>query len=399
MLFRQSSNGVLAVFAPPRVAQGSYASPYCAASRILPELSPGPYPLLRHLVLLGSAIAFLFSSVGFSKVKPDDDVSAGPLQVQLDAPEADVLQVVGEVASDQIVHGTWVYEKDKILRGAHTAKSSSIFGPPPDSGTVLYKVAQDVVDPRHFKASNGSGTLAVRYIVKSVDPARTTLQIDAAFRESSRRRTDHSDGSVEAAEYQAIEERMEALHAERQQAAQDAEETKVKEAEARKLAEEAKLRDAEIAASREAATDSQTKLIQDLQRQVADLTRKVEAQEQQQPLQSLSKAAPAPKQEPSANLASALSASSNDSIDPNASLEDLQQMEKRIAQLRRKVEATIREDGTALRSAPLTRASSVQLLPSKTPVLILVLTPNWYGVETTDGHHGWIRRSQVVQFQ
>jgi SH3-like domain-containing protein len=39
------------------------------------------------------------------------------------------------------------------------------------------------------------------------------------------------------------------------------------------------------------------------------------------------------------------------------------------------------------------------LLPSKTPVLILVLTPNWYGVETTDGHHGWIRRSQVVQFQ
>jgi hypothetical protein len=30
-------------------------------------------------------------------------------------------------------------------------------------------------------------------------------------------------------------------------------------------------------------------------------------------------------------------------------------------------------------------------------VVILILTPFWYGVETQDGHRGWIHRDQVEQ--
>ena len=34
-------------------------------------------------------------------------------------------------------------------------------------------------------------------------------------------------------------------------------------------------------------------------------------------------------------------------------------------------------------------------LPAETEVLIVVLTPYWYGVETEDGHRGWIHHSQL----
>jgi hypothetical protein len=30
-------------------------------------------------------------------------------------------------------------------------------------------------------------------------------------------------------------------------------------------------------------------------------------------------------------------------------------------------------------------------------VMILISTPYWYGVETHDGQHGWIRRDQLEQ--
>jgi hypothetical protein len=35
-------------------------------------------------------------------------------------------------------------------------------------------------------------------------------------------------------------------------------------------------------------------------------------------------------------------------------------------------------------------------IPANSDVLVEIVTTYWYGVETTDGHRGWVRRDQVV---
>ena len=70
---------------------------------------------------------------------------AASFGARLDAPEADVLQAVHEVASDQIIHGTFSYEKEKILYGAHAADSSTAFRDSPAGSNVFYKVAERVL--------------------------------------------------------------------------------------------------------------------------------------------------------------------------------------------------------------------------------------------------------------
>src|SRR5215471_1294667 len=79
------------------------------------------------------------------------DRSETSILVQLDTPENQVRQAVEEVASDQIIHGTYSYEKEKTLYGAHAADSSAIFGPWNGPGKAFYKVADDVLAPRFFK--------------------------------------------------------------------------------------------------------------------------------------------------------------------------------------------------------------------------------------------------------
>jgi len=37
----------------------------------------------------------------------------------------------------------------------------------------------------------------------------------------------------------------------------------------------------------------------------------------------------------------------------------------------------------------------VELLPRRTEVVVLIITPYWYGVETADRHRGWVHRSQL----
>jgi Skp family chaperone for outer membrane proteins len=86
-----------------------------------------------------------------------------------------------------------------------------------------------------------------------------------------------------------------------------------------------------------------------------------------------------------------------------------QQMEKEIARgpdetlqqhvnrLRHDVERLVKSSGSQLKSAPFKSASSLQSLPAGTHVAILISTPYWYGIETEDGQHGWIHRSQLEQ--
>jgi hypothetical protein len=73
----------------------------------------------------------------------------------------------------------------------------------------------------------------------------------------------------------------------------------------------------------------------------------------------------------------------------------LQDLERRVASLRRQAERRVKDSETPLRSAPFRSATTIASLPAKTDVLVVVITPYWYGVETEDGRRGWIHRSQL----
>ena len=273
--------------------------------------------------------------------------SDGPVvnnQFQISAPEADVLDAVRHVSQDEIVHGTYVYEKEKTLRGAQTAKSSNAFRDEKPAGEVFYKVAKEVLDPRHFKGSNGLGTLTVRYVVNARGADETSVRIDAIFVEAERRRTDKSDGTVESAEYDAVRAQVEAI-------------------------QQARLQPPAEAGHRG-------------ERPVTPV-----------PL-AIATAPPtviptAPSTFPPPAASAALQPST--ALSPEA-FKDLQQ---RVTDLRSQVEGQIKSNGAALRQAPISRSTTVDTLPPASAVVILVITPKWYGVETADGHRGWIRRAEL----
>ena len=70
-------------------------------------------------------------------------------------------------------------------------------------------------------------------------------------------------------------------------------------------------------------------------------------------------------------------------------------LEQHVRNLRHDAERLVKSPGGELRSAPYRSASSLKALSSATVVVILVSTPYWYGVETEDGQHGWIHRSEL----
>jgi hypothetical protein len=248
--------------------------------------------------------------------------------VLVPAPEADVLQAVNAIASDQIIHGTYVYEKEKTLTGARKADSSTAFKDAQELGKTFYKVADGVVDPRHFKESTDIGTITVRYVVQSAGSANTSLRIDAVFLESGRRRAHHSDGSVESAEYEEINKNLQQIQSQRAQAQE--EERKIVETRAQDREKE-----------RSIAVDN-----------------------------------------PARETKVSSEASENE-------------LERRVERLRHQVELRAKADGVPLKSAPFRSASTIQALPAHTEVVVLIVTPYWYGVETGDQRHGWIRRSEL----
>jgi hypothetical protein len=72
-------------------------------------------------------------------------------------------------------------------------------------------------------------------------------------------------------------------------------------------------------------------------------------------------------------------------------------IEQRVAELRRQVERLVKKPGAPLKSAPFHTASTVKSLEPGTEVLIVISTTYWYGVETHEGEHGWLRRDEVEQ--
>ena len=80
---------------------------------------------------------------------------------------------------------------------------------------------KNALDPRNFKDSGDSGTLAVRYVLQPVDDQNTILKIDAVFVDDFHRRAHASNGSVEGAEYAAIQDHLATIQLQKQHAADE----------------------------------------------------------------------------------------------------------------------------------------------------------------------------------
>ena len=72
-----------------------------------------------------------------------------------------------------------------------------------------------------------------------------------------------------------------------------------------------------------------------------------------------------------------------------------QTLEERVKDLRKQVSRLVKSPGAPLKSAPFHTAGTLQLLSTGTEVLIVISTPDWYGVETHEGQHGWMLRDQL----
>jgi hypothetical protein len=73
----------------------------------------------------------------------------------------------------------------------------------------------------------------------------------------------------------------------------------------------------------------------------------------------------------------------------------VQDLEQRVNSLRHEVERRIKAPGATLKAAPFSSAANVANLAAHTDVVIVIVTPHWYGVETPSGMRGWLPLEQL----
>jgi hypothetical protein len=78
-----------------------------------------------------------------------------------------------------------------------------------------------------------------------------------------------------------------------------------------------------------------------------------------------------------------------------AAQSSVQDLEQRVNALRHEVEQRVRAPGADLKAAPFRSAASLKALSAFTEVVVIIVTPHWYGVETPDGQRGWMPRDQL----
>ena len=307
-----------------------------------PEVPPHRTALsLRVTAVFLLVVAAAISSPGREK----DVVEYGAgLIVNIPLPEPEVAQVVEDVVQNTIIRGTKEYDKDQFVKGAIAVTSTPVFPIWTEGGKVFYKVRKGALDPRNFKNSSDLGTLAVRYVVQVQGFENTVLRIDAVFVEDIRHTVHPSNGTVESSEYADIHERLDAVELMKKENA-------------------------------EALRAKQERLAKENFGLGSDTV--------------------------------VLSTPPSETTDDNASGENTraqttgeqppQTLEEHVAELRRQVERIVKKPGAPLKSAPFHTASTLQSLEPGVEVLIQIATPYWYGVETREGQHGWIRRDQLEQ--
>jgi hypothetical protein len=78
-----------------------------------------------------------------------------------------------------------------------------------------------------------------------------------------------------------------------------------------------------------------------------------------------------------------------------AAQSSVQDLEQRLNAMRHELERRVKAPGADLQSAPFRAAAKVKTLAAYTEVLIVIVTPHWYGVETPDGRRGWLPVDQL----
>jgi hypothetical protein len=307
------------------------------------------------------------------------------LIVNVPLPASEVEQVVEDVAQNGVIRGTKEYNKDEFVSGAKAATTSHVFPAWTEGGKVFYKVREQALDPRNFKDSSDSGTLVVRYVVQPQGDKNAVLRIDALFKEDYRHVVHQSDGSVETAEYNDIREHVEAIELMKKQNVEADQQRQERLAKKQKLAKEAEggawpMPEADPPESTSKPVARATGRQED--------TGPASAATQSAGQGQLSSQALPSQTSPSQTL-------SSQSVP--AQMLSGQSLDQRVKDLRKQVERLVKAPGAPLKSAPFHTASTLQSLPPRTEVLILISTPYWYGIETHEGQHGWIMRDELEQ--
>jgi polyhydroxyalkanoate synthesis regulator phasin len=301
------------------------------------------------------AVFFLLAAAAIPSHGREKDVLAygEGLIVNIPLPEPEVAQVAQDVAQNTIIRGTKEYNKDEYVAGAVAAESTPVFPAWTEGGKVFYKVKMHALDPRNFKDSGDLGTLAVRYVVQVQGFENTVLRIDALFVEDFRHSVHKSNGSVESSEYKDIQEHLDAIELVKKETA------------------EALQAKQERFAQENFGLGSDKVLLSTPPPETS-----VEVTPGENPMGPMGKTAggqAAAREQPAESL------------------------DRHVADLRRQVERLVKKPGAPLKSAPFHTASTLESLEPGVEVLIQISTPYWYGVETRDGQHGWIRRDQLEQ--
>ena len=66
------------------------------------------------------------------------------------------------------------------------------------------------------------------------------------------------------------------------------------------------------------------------------------------------------------------------------------QMQQEITSLRHELERRVKAPGSDLKAAPFHTAATLKPLSAYTEVVVLIITQHWLGVETPEGHRGWL---------
>ena len=71
------------------------------------------------------------------------------------------------------------------------------------------------------------------------------------------------------------------------------------------------------------------------------------------------------------------------------------ELEQEITSLRHDIERRVKAPGADLKAAPFHSAASLKPLSAFTEVVVLIVTPHWFGVETPEGQRGWLPIEQL----
>jgi len=337
----------------------------------------------------------------FLQAREKDKLSYGEgLIVNVPFTEAEVEQVVQDVAQNGIIRGTKEYNKDEYVGGAKPADSTHAFPPWTGGGKVFYKVRLQALDPRNFKDGGDVGTLAVRYVLQPQGNKNTVLRIDAVYVEDFRHTVHASNGSVESSEYKDIKDHLDSIELMRQQTAEAEQERQSQLA--KKQPQPKQLQPTSGGNERAAAlpaapapaavASAMTTPVGVTNAGVANAGVANDSSSRDPQVSSQTQPAGSSVQPAAGRNASGQSAPTQNVSGEVASGVTLEQ---HVHGLRQQVERLVKSPGAPLKSAPFHTASTLSALTTGTEVLILISTPYWYGVETRDGQHGWVFRDSL----